>query len=209
MKKIGRKNFCDFFKSKWCRIYLNEQRIDKVDLHDDVREARFKEFDDIVIEQTNERITQEIEISSSTETKANIMIGIIGLIFTLEATIGMRFFSAILQENIYFIIPFIIGSSLLVVSFCLSFAVIRPRSKLKLLTPRKLNNMLYDLPPEEVKYHLKNNLIENFEVIQKGVSDDLRYLKCSIGFFIFAIISLSIPFFVKAYTEFISKLHGS
>jgi hypothetical protein len=199
--------FCDFWRSKWCRTNSTNTDIVQPKSMEDVKDVN-PDFDDLIILQTNERIMQEIEISSSIETKANILLGVIGLIFTIAATVGLKFFIAIAKINIFLIFPLIIGGVFLIISFFCAFAIIRPRVKFRLVTPRKANNLLSHLPLRDVKYNVKYNLIENLEFMQNEGKKDLLYLRFGFTLFIIGLVSVSVSFVIQAGIELISKIAG-
>ena len=64
---------------------------------------------------------------------------------------------------------------------------------MKLLNPRKANNAFFNFNLEETKYQIKRNLIENFEYIQKEVSNDLKLLNARYSLFIIGLIFLMAP----------------
>ncbi len=183
-----------------------EPNMQETEKSQNLRDPMFKDTDDIIIQQTNERIMQDIAVSSSFEVKASIMLGIIGVIFTIMASVGLPSFITLTTKNVYFLIPLVLGFSLLAIAFCLAFAIVKPRDRLKLLTPRKINNASWDLSSSDMKYHIRHNLIRSSEFIEKELVKDGLYLKSSIGFFISAIGTLSIPLLFQLYIGLISKI---
>jgi|CXWL01.1.fsa_nt_gi predicted PurR-regulated permease PerM len=59
---------------------------------EEIKSTNFKNFDQEIIDLTRERLNQEIQISSAIETKAGILIGSIGVIFTIIISNGLLLF---------------------------------------------------------------------------------------------------------------------
>lgn len=141
-------------------------------------------------------------ISSSAESKANMMLGTVGLIFVILTSLGFTFFIGIFKESILLLIPSVIGLVCLAMSFASSFAIIRPRIRLSLINPRRANNSFHDTAIEETKFQIKANLINNLEFIQRQGNHDYFLLTRSYGLFIAGIIIFAIPIFIKIVTDF-------
>ncbi|MCA2003923.1 MAG: hypothetical protein LDL06_04065 [Candidatus Nitrosotenuis sp.] len=166
-----------------------------------IEESAIVEFDEMIIEQTRERIAQELSISQSMETKASVLVAYVGVIGTLVISYLWSSYLEIFRDKFLLSIPFIIGSTFLVVSLIAALWIIKPRQRLNLLNPRTANNRFATMPIEEARDQVKRNLLQNFSEIRREVIKDTRYISSGFWTGIIGSVLLVIPFIYNAISE--------
>jgi len=166
-----------------------------------IEESTIVEFDEMIIEQTRERIAQELSISQSMETKASVLVAYVGVIGTLVISYLWSSYLEIFRDKFLLSIPFIIGNTFLVVSLIAALWIIKPRQRLNLLNPRTANNRFVTMPIEEARDQVKRNLLQNFSEIRREVIKDTRYISGGFWTGIVGSVLLVIPFIYNAISE--------
>jgi|SRR5579883_3000592 len=146
-------------------------------------------FNDLVMPYMSDRISQELDNITSTETKSSIIIATCLAIFAIFTISGNplnleSFYQKTITNQIFVIITW----ASFVFSFILGLVVVFPTNKLKLIDPRALNNGWANKGITESKIDIKKSLITNFEYIQKHRIKDalilqLGFVLLAIGFF--------------------------
>jgi len=135
---------------------------------DSIKDSEILDFDDVIIEHTKDRISQELSNFSSIETKAGILLAANAVIFTLilSPTQASDYALAFAKSSsaVNFIILGVMGFA---VSFVFALSLVAPRKKLDLLDPRKMNNSFIELEIKEIKRQIRHNLIQSFEDLAK------------------------------------------
>jgi hypothetical protein len=150
---------------------------------DDIRDSGIPKFDDIIIEHTKERISQEFSNFSSIETKAGIILAAVAIIFTLILSPAEASdYTLAFAKSGYSGYVLLIGILGFTVSFGLAISLVAPRKKLDLLDPRKMNNSFIGLEIREIKRQIKHNLIQSFEDLAKERKRENFILTLSFGF---------------------------
>jgi len=192
--KITLENLCIDGKCKKTRAGLYHEKHDVLNMTDEIEDSTTDGFDDVIIDQTKERITQEFSNISSIETKAGIMITANAVIFTIIlSTSTLQMLISKIQQNFYGLIPLAMGIMFFALSFTISLILIIPRKKLEIVDPRTINNELNELPLNEIKRQLRHNLIQSFEELEKERNKELFAIKVSfiflgIGSFLFIVL---------------------
>lgn len=135
---------------------------------DGIKDSEIPDFDDIIIEHTKDRISQELSNFSSIETKASIILAANAVIFTLILSPTQTSdYTLAFAKNSFAWIFVIIGVIGFALSFGFAIVLVAPRTKLDLLDPRKINNSFIKLEIKEIKRQIKHNLIQSFEDLAK------------------------------------------
>jgi len=135
---------------------------------DNIEDSNIEGFDDVIIEHTKERISQELSNFSSIETKAGIIIAATAAIITFILTPSITsIYAEAIKTKWELIFALVVGISGFAVSFGTALSLVIPRKKLDLLDPKKLNNKFNELEIDEIKRQIRHNLIEGFEDLQK------------------------------------------
>lgn len=172
---------------KYKRVRMGEERhFDKEALL-----PTLSAVDDIVIHHTEERIRQELDNLSASELKASIIVGVVPTIFGLLVSFRLDFFTnAIKNPSIESTLPIFIILGFLVAAFVFALKVIIPRERLWLWKPRESNNHYSNMNDISVKKELKEELIQNFEIIAASRQKDARHI--IVGYFCLIIGSAGI-----------------
>lgn len=159
-------NLCNDGRCKITRMGIFHKTHDSED--NNIEDSTIEGFDDIIIENTRERISQELSNFSSIETKAGIVIAASAAIITfiLTPSISSDYANSVMN-NTWLIWPLVVGISGFAVSFGMALSLVIPRKKLDLLDPRKMNNEFNELQFKEIKRQIRHNLIQGFEDLQK------------------------------------------
>lgn len=125
-------------------------------------EARINE---IIITQTNERISQELSNLSADELKANVLAGIAPFFALLAVSQNWQFFN---PDSWYIAVPFLITVITLVIAFLLALFILRPKAAFDLWDPVSSNEEYSKMITIEAKETLKHDLIEAYNSIEKS-----------------------------------------
>ncbi len=169
----------------------------------DIAESTTLGFDDIIIDQAKERISHELSISQSMETKASVLVAYVGVIGTLVISNLWNTYLEIFKKDFFLSFLFIIGATFLIISLISALFIIKPRIRLHLLNPINTNNAFVRESLNESKDQIKKNLLKNFYEIRKEVLRDTRYISGSFWTSIIGSILLVIPFIYKIIIDFI------
>lgn len=160
---------------------------------DKLKSSELAEYDNIIIDLTKDRISQELDNINSDDTKASIIIGVVSAIFgLLSISEYIQYFQKIFSESSSVIVSILLPILFLVISFGLSLKVIMPRDRLQLVDPRSTNNDYANLTSSELQKTLKNELIENFEFIERARKYDPVCIFLSFCFLITGTIGILI-----------------
>ena len=156
-------------------------------IHNHEIERGSSEFDDLLIPLFNQRISQEFNNISSTEIKANIIIVTCVALFAIFLVpVNAINFEKIAEPGpARILIPIIMIS--FISAFFLALLVVFPRGRTRMIIPRKMNNILARESVTNAKNTIKEDLIKNFEFIERHRIRDTNYL-------MFGYILLSIGF---------------
>lgn len=155
----------------------------KKPVDDGIKDSENPDFDDIMIEHTQERISQELSNFSSIDTKAGIILAANAVIFTLILSPLMApEYALALAKSSYSGYFLLMGIFTFAASFALAISVVIPRKKLDLLDPRTMNNSFIKLETKEIKRQIKHNLIQSFEDLAKERRGDNFIMMSSFGF---------------------------
>ncbi len=152
------------------------------------------EFDDLLIEHTKERISQELSLFSSLETKAGIMLSTLFILSTLLLSTSLiTTFGQSIQNNNLLIGILIPALCFFIVPVVTAFTVLVPRKKYDFLDPVTMNNDASGMSIDEIKHTLRHNLIEGFEDLQQERQKDskkilLGFVCLGIGSFLISIM---------------------
>ena len=166
-----------------------------------IEESDVPAFDEMIIEQTRERIAQELSISQSMETKASVLVAYVGVVGTLVISYLWNSYLEIFQDKFLLSAPFIVGSTFLVVSLISALWIIKPRQRLNLLNPRTANSRFVIMLIDEARDQIKRNLLQNFSEIRREVIKDTRYISGSFWTSVIGSVLLVIPFIYNAISE--------
>lgn len=176
-------NLCNDGRCKKIREGLYHNAHDKTNENNEIEDSEIEGFDDIIIHQTNERISQEFSNISSLETKAGILIGFIAAMLTIILSNPVtNMFREHINKNFYGLIPAAFGILFFSVAFVIPLLVIMPRRKLALIDPRTINNELRKFELPEIKRQLRHNLIKTFEILENERNKEISAVKSSFIF---------------------------
>ena len=135
---------------------------------DGIEDSGDPDFDDIMIEHTKDRISQELSNFSSIETKAGTVLAANAVIFALILSPLLTPEYALAFAKSSSSGAFLaMGIFSFAASFALAISLVVPRKKLDLLDPKKMNNSFIKLEIKEIKRQIKHNLIQSFEDLAK------------------------------------------
>lgn len=173
--------------------------------NDEIKDSKIDGFDDEIIKIASDRINQELHLSSSSETKAGVLMGAIGIIFSILFTNGIEIYFEIIKETNLMSIPLIIGLTFLIVSFVAFSLILKPGTKLILPSPRKANNEMTKYSTlEDVKKELKKELIKISEETRVKTEKDVLKLIAGFHLFWIGMILISIPIIYSSVMKFLT-----
>ncbi len=161
------------------------------------------EMDDFIIEQTKERLTQELNNLSADEMKANVVVGVSVIFAILGVSQYLQIYEDINSALVgYTVILFTITLITLLFSFFHALKVLYPRKKrFDLWNPRESNNdysiRAVNATMSQVKKDYKEEIIKNYETILDAREKDAGHLKWGYIFLIIGSISIFITLFVS------------
>lgn len=165
--------------------------------------ALSSEMDDFIIEQTKERLTQELDNLSADEMKANVVVGVSVIFAILGVSQYLQIYEDINSALVgYTLILFTITLITLLSSFFHALKVLYPRKKrFDLWNPRESNNdysiRAVNATMSQIKKEYKEEIIKNYETILDAREKDAEHLKWGYIFLIIGTISIFITLFVS------------
>lgn len=181
MAKLNKKmsNWVQALKMKIAKIKDKHDKAKLPNSEDDgIEDSNTQGFNDVMIEHTKERITQEFSNFASIETKSGIAIaiGVAVLTLILSSSSLSTYQEAFIAHTTAFFFCLGLGVFGFSIFFGLMTIIIIPRKKLDLLDPRKMNNDYNEFDLETIKRQIRHNLIQSFENLQKECRKETKNL---------------------------------
>jgi hypothetical protein len=131
-------------------------------------------IDEIIITQTNERISQELSNVSADELKANVLAGIAPFFALLAVSQNWQFFKL---ELWYIALPFMATITVLVTSFLIALYIIKPKSRFLLWDPQSSIDEYSKMSEPDAKRKLRDELLTAYRSIEESREKNSKSLK--------------------------------
>lgn len=168
----------------------------------DIRKSSIEGFDDLMIIITENRIIQEITLSSALRTRGAIAIAFSGFILGIMFLGGWNTITGIFtngliesSSNLLNNIPSLfqdIGIASFVFSIAAGFMVILPQKWTALMEPKELNNELCGTLMTIARHFVKTALMRDLEIILEKNSELAKRARVSFWFLIAGLICFSL-----------------
>jgi hypothetical protein len=140
---------------------------------------------EIIITQTNERISQEMSNLSADELKANVLAGIAPFFALLAVSQNWQFFDSDLW---HIAIPFLITIIVLVSSFLIALYILKPKSTFSLWDPVSSATEYSKLTADAAREKLKEELMVIIQSMEESRTKNSKLLKAGYILLIFGSI---------------------
>lgn len=152
---------------------------------------------EMIITQTNERISQEMSNLSADELKANVLAGLAPFFALLAVSQNWKFFDSGL---LHVVIPFLVTIIVLISSFLMALYILKPKTKFSLWDPEASASIFYEMTADAAKEKLKEQLIFVMKSIEGSRAANSKLLKIGYILLIFGSVgSLTILIVAKIF----------
>jgi len=164
-----------------------------------------EEIDDFIINNTKERIDQELQNVAADELKANILAGTSIILLILSFTEYFQGITKHAMSNSDILLTLILSLIALALAFVCGIFIIFPRNRLQLWKPRESNDEyaaknITEFSKTE-KREFKEEIIKNFEVIESSRGKDGIFLRFGYATLSFGVIMSFITLYLHTFVE--------